>query len=83
MTTDYIKYSKDKAYVVKREIPITAFLPKGGNHISMDWLKAWRDHLLCDHVLRNETHFLFCQTISEVEPLPLIKNNQLELELSF
>jgi hypothetical protein len=83
MTTDYIKYSNDKAYVIKREMSITTFIMKGENHINMEWLKAWRDHLSCDHVLRNETHFMFCKTIQEVEPLPLIKNNQLELELEF
>tara|TARA_R110000803_G_scaffold126797_1_gene194339 strand:- start:475 stop:690 length:216 start_codon:yes stop_codon:yes gene_type:complete len=69
MITDYLKYSNDKAYVVKREIAIHNFTPKGANSPNMDWLKAWRDHLSCDHVLRTQHHFLLCQTVQDVETL--------------
>ena len=70
MITDYLKYSNDKAYVVKREIAIHNFIPKGEVNVHMDWLKAWRDHLSCNHVLRTQHHFLFCQQVEDVEPLP-------------
>jgi hypothetical protein len=31
----------------------------------MELVQAWRDYLGCDHVLRSQTHFLFCETIEE------------------
>jgi hypothetical protein len=33
--------------------------------INMDVLKAWRDHLGCDHVLRHNERFLIAQTIQD------------------
>ena len=63
MITDYLKYVNDQAHVVKRAVGISSFEVKGENRLNMDWVKAWRDHLSCDHVLRTPTHFLFCQTI--------------------
>jgi len=27
----------------------------------------WRDYLDCDHVLRDQTHFIFVETIQDVE----------------
>ena len=37
----------------------------------MDLVQAYRDWLGCDHVLRTQSHFMFCQTIQEAE---IIKN---------
>ena len=65
MITDYLKQVNDNAYIVKREIPIIRFEQKNTNHLNMELAKAYRDWLKCDHVLRTQTHFLFCQTIEE------------------
>lgn len=69
MLTYYIKYvnygTEEKAYVVKREIPTHNFSQKGTNKLNMELVQAWRDYLGCDHVLRSQTHFLFCETIEE------------------
>ena len=36
--------------------------------LNMDYVKMWRDYLFkVDHVLRNETHFLFVETIEDAE----------------
>jgi hypothetical protein len=71
MILDYLKYvnygTENKAYVVKREIPTHNFSQKDTNKLNMEFVKAWRDYLDCDHVLRTQTHFLFCQTIPEAE----------------
>ena len=64
---DYIKYVNDMAYRVKKDIIVNKFLIKGTDKLNMDLVQAYRDWLGCDHVLRTQTHFMFCQTIQEVE----------------
>jgi len=64
---DYIKYVNDIAYRVKKDIIVDKFLIKGTDKLNMDLVQAYRDWLGCDHVLRTQTHFMFCQTIQEVE----------------
>ena len=63
----YIKYVNDKGYVVKREMPVLRFNIKGSNRLNMELCQAYRDYLDCDHVLRTQTHFLFCETIKDAE----------------
>jgi hypothetical protein len=36
---------------------------------NMNVLKAWRDHLGGDHVLKQNDRYLIVQTIQEIEPL--------------
>jgi len=67
MITDYLKYVNDNAYIVKREVAIHNFEIKGSNRLNLELCQAYRDWLGCDHVLRNQTHFLFCETIQEAE----------------
>jgi len=33
----------------------------------MELVQAYRDWMGCNHVLRTQTHFLFCETIEEAE----------------
>ena len=63
----YIKYVNDQAYVVKQEVSVNAFSVKGSNKLNMGLVQAYRDWQGCDHVLRTQTHFLFCETIQEAE----------------
>ena len=58
---DYIKYVNDIAYRVKKDIVVDKFLIKGTNKLNMDLVQAYRDWLGCDHVLRTQSHFMFCQ----------------------
>lgn len=67
MITDYLKYVNDNAYIVKREVAVHNFEIKGSNRLNLELCQAYRDWLGCDHVLRNQTHFLFCETIQEAE----------------
>ena len=49
-------------YKVLRQIPFHGFEKWG-----MDGVKAWRDYLGADHVLKTQTHFMFCETIQEAQ----------------
>ena len=51
-----------KHYKVIREIPFINFSEHG-----MEKVKAWRDFLGADHVLKSRTHYMFCETVQEVE----------------
>ena len=60
------KYN-DKWYLVHRDIAISLFASKGGI-IDLEAVKECRGYLPnVDHVLRNESHFLFVETIQEAE----------------
>ena len=55
-----------KAYVVIRRVPISKF--RIDEHPeNMDIVKEYRDACRADHVLRDQTHFIFCETIPDVE----------------
>ena len=57
----------DKLYKIRREIPTHNFQKKGTNHLDMEFVKAWRDWLGADHVLRTQTSFLFVEIVEDVE----------------
>ena len=51
-------------YIIHRKINENIF---NGN---MDFVKEWRDFLpKVDHVLKSQTHFLFVETIDDVEEI--------------
>jgi hypothetical protein len=54
----------DKLYVIIRSMAFHNFENKDGS-INMEVLKAWRDHLGCDHVLRHNEQYLLVQTIQD------------------
>jgi hypothetical protein len=54
----------DKLYVIVRDIATHNFENSNGS-INMEVLKAWRDHLGCDHVLRHNDRYLLVQTIQD------------------
>jgi len=58
-------YHNNKAYLVNRKIPVHNFEKNGQIHL--DFVKAWMEHLRCDHVLRDQTHFIFVETIEDIE----------------
>tara|TARA_R100001443_G_scaffold56658_1_gene67630 strand:- start:884 stop:1120 length:237 start_codon:yes stop_codon:yes gene_type:complete len=65
----YIKYSNGKGYVVKRTLPVHRFNIKGTNQLDMGLCQAFRDYVGCNHVLRTQTEFLFCETIEDAEEI--------------
>ena len=55
----------DKWYLIHRDIAISLFANKEGI-IDLEAVKECRDYFPnVDHVLRNESHFLFVETIQE------------------
>ena len=58
-------YHGDKAYLVNRRIPVHNF--EKNNKVELDFVKAWMEYLGCDHVLRDQTHFMFVETINDIE----------------
>lgn len=58
-------YHNDKAYLINRRIPSHNFEKKG--HLHMDVVKAWMEWLGCDHVLKDQKHFIFVETIQDIE----------------
>ncbi len=57
----------DKYYIIHRQIKIDDFTDKEGK-VNLDLVKEGRDSISkVDHVLRNETHFLFAETIQDAE----------------
>jgi len=67
MITDYLKYLNDNAYVVKREVPTHNFAKDSQNGLNMELVQDYMRWVGCDHVLRTQTHFLFCETIPDAE----------------
>ena len=57
----------DKYYIIHRQIKIENFTDKEGK-VNLYLIKEERDSIFkVDHVLRNETHFLFAETIQDAE----------------
>jgi len=57
----------DKYYIIHKKIAISSFAHKEGK-IELDMVKECMETLYkVDHVLRNETHFMFVETIQEAE----------------
>jgi hypothetical protein len=70
-------FHNEKYYFIHRSISIALFTNKDGI-IDLEGVKTWRDGLpLVDHVLRNETHFLFVETIQDAE---IIEEDQVLVE---
>lgn len=57
---------KDKLYLVLKEVLDYKVKGKDGNP-NLDLLKAWRDWVGADHVLRVSHSYLLCETVQELE----------------
>ena len=59
----------DILYILLDTKPIHFFAPKLEEQPDMEKVQTYMKWRLSDHVLRSNTHFLFCQTISDAEVL--------------
>ena len=57
----------DAAYVILCKKPISHFANKIGEQPDMEYVKMFMEWQRADHVLRSDTHFMFCETIQEIE----------------
>jgi hypothetical protein len=55
-----------KAYLILRKVFIGKF-EVDQHPENMEYVKMYRDWVGADHVLRDQTHFLFVETIQDVE----------------
>jgi hypothetical protein len=66
-------YHNDKAFLIVRRISLGCFDKKG--ILDMGLVKGVRDWFECDHVLKTSSHFLFVETIEDIEFEELIELN--------
>ncbi len=64
-------YHNDKLYVVLRELKGHQVSNSNGS-INMEVLKAWRDHLGGDHVIKIQDDYLICETVEDVTYEPVV-----------
>lgn len=58
----------DSAYIVLQQKPIHHFAKTmDDDHPNMEYVQMYMKWLGADHVLRTPTHFLFCETIPDVD----------------
>jgi hypothetical protein len=57
----------ENAYIVLRRKPIYAFSKTFDAEPDMESVQMFMKWCGADHVLRDSTHFLFCETIEDVE----------------
>ena len=56
----------DNAYVVLKRRLAEQF-NTNGNIPNMEYLKEYRDWIGANHVLRDQTHFIFCEIVQDIE----------------
>ena len=56
-----------KAYIILKRIHENKFIPKSKNEPNIEHIQMYRDWIGADHVLRDQTHFMFCETIPDIE----------------
>tara|TARA_R110000751_G_scaffold183585_2_gene290227 strand:+ start:463 stop:702 length:240 start_codon:yes stop_codon:yes gene_type:complete len=74
-----LRIHNNQAYLILRRYPIPKF--EDGNVLNKDKVKAVRDWIGSDHVLRDQQHFLFCETIQDVEFEELNQNKEDERDI--
>lgn len=54
-----------KLYQIIREMPHHSVSDKEGKVIP--WMfNGWKEHLGADHVLKTQTHYLYCETVPDI-----------------
>ena len=62
---DRIEYFNGMPYVIKRELPIDMFI--FNEQLEKRAVQMYMEYIHCNHVLRTQSHFVFCQTIDDAE----------------
>ena len=57
----------DAAYIIFRQTPIHHFAPRMEDQPNMEYVQMYMKWVGADHVLRTQTHFMFCETIPDVD----------------
>ena len=75
MSRQQLYRNGDELYIILREVEISRLLDKSGQ-IKGDAFNALKNYLGSDKVLKNQSHFLFCETVQEAvwEDIPNTTN---------
>lgn len=57
----------DAAYHIVAKKPVQHFAKTFSDQPNMEYVQIYMQWLKCDHVLNNQTHFMFCETIHDAE----------------
>lgn len=57
----------DAAYIVISQRPVSSFAAKLDEEPNMEIVQQYMKVVGADHVLRTQTHFMFCETIPDVD----------------
>jgi hypothetical protein len=57
----------ESAYIVMRQTPVHHFAKGFEDPPNMEYVQMYMKWLGADHVLRTQTHFMFCETIPDVD----------------
>ena len=68
---DKISYFNGVPYVIKRQLPVDIFT--FNDQIEKKAVQMYMEYIHCNHVLRTQDHFLFCQTIDDAEIIEIIE----------
>jgi len=66
LTPNKLIKHNDVWYKLIKYLPEHNVTDKGGT-VRMDVLAGWRDYVGADHVLRDQTGFMLCETIKDAE----------------
>jgi hypothetical protein len=56
-----------ESYIILDQRPIHHFIKNHEQQPNMKYVQMYMKWCQADHVLRNQTHFLFCETIQDAE----------------
>ena len=72
----HLYYYNNEIYVILRPIPVSYFYKK--EEFNRELLNLWKEYLGADHVLKTNSHFLFCETVTEPEweEIPVTDNEE-------
>jgi hypothetical protein len=68
----------DGAYVILDQKPISHFAKKLDEEPNMEYVQMYMQWREADHVLRSNTHFLFCETINDAEYVEMDNHSDTE-----
>jgi len=69
----------DAAYVVLDQKSISHFAARLDEQPNMEYVQLYMQWRECDHVLRSDTHFMFCETIKDAEYVEMDNHSDIEL----
>ena len=69
-------FYNDNTYSIIRKLRASYFYKK--EELNRDLLNLWKEYLEVDHILKTNSHFLFCETVTEPEweEIPVNENEE-------